>query len=79
MYVVREMDYHPETLKPDNIPGVLLVGIFGCDWQNSGEEFSFNALRFVKLNDYREKREDYIQSFGRSEKEIPLEESLVPA
>lgn len=64
MYVVRGMDYHPEALKPDGFPGVLLVGIFGCDWQKTGQEFCFNSKRFVPLEEYRTNRKDYINAFN---------------
>lgn len=84
MYVVRWMDFHPETLKPDDVPGVLLVGIFGGDWYKTGQEFSFNAKRFVKLDEYRKNREHYRTLFGSAAKEIPIPnkehlEALVPA
>lgn len=53
VYVVRGMDYSPETLEPDDIPGVLLVGIFGCDLEDTGIEHSFHAKRFVPLDEYK--------------------------
>lgn len=56
VYVVRDMDFQPETLKPDGIPGVLLVGIFGIEWYATGTEFCFAADRFKKLEDYRLER-----------------------
>lgn len=86
MYVVRGMDFHPATLEPDGIPGVLLVGIFGGDWHKTGDEFCFHALRFVKLDEYRKNREHYRTLFGSAAKELPkpekkekTEEALVVA
>lgn len=70
MYVVRDMDYHPETLKPDGVPGVLLVGIFGCDWYQTGSEYCFSAKRFVPLEEYRANRKTYLTAF--KEEEYPL-------
>lgn len=71
VYVVRDMDYHPETMKPDGIPGVLLVGIFGGDWYKTGTEFCFAADRFVPLDEYRKNREEYIRHHGGNAKELP--------
>lgn len=74
MYVVRHMDFHPQTLLPDGIPGVLLVGIFGCDCSITGDEYCFNSKRFVPLEEYRKNREHYRTLFGGNAKEIPVEE-----
>lgn len=72
MYVVRGMDYHPDTLKPDDIPGVLLTGIFGCDCPITQNEYCFNAKRFVPLDEYRKNREKYIRLFRQYEQELPV-------
>jgi hypothetical protein len=77
LYVVREMDYHPETLKPDGVPGVLLVGIFGCDWYETGSEFCFNAKRFVPLEEYRNNRKDYIKMFREHTEPLPVRKTKV--
>lgn len=53
VYVVRDMDYSPEVMEPDGVPGVLLVGIFSIDYYDTGTEFCFSADRFIKLDDYK--------------------------
>ncbi len=70
MYVVRGMDFSEEALKPDGVPGVLLVGIFGGSKEN-GSEYCFNAKRFVPLDEYRKNRVSYLTGF--KEQEYPEE------
>lgn len=62
MYVVRGMNFGESAMKFDETPGVYLVGIFGGSDQN-GEEFCFNAKRFVPLDEYRINRQKYLTAF----------------